>query len=174
MQARPDGTLAGEYAVHASNGCNDKRAVTFSRTGDVDVNSLPDPATQPPRVVSPAEALRRRYHETENFPNGYKNEYDYVVRTDCLRAGDRCMSDFHSPGSNTPLVFGSGNWIYDDEYDSPCSSGGTGHVKDTAEYPLPAPPQDPITLLTGHGHQEVTGSHCISQDFDDKFVRTGD
>jgi hypothetical protein len=33
--------------------------------------------------------------------------------------------------------------------------------KATAEYPLPAPPQDPIMLLTGHGHEESTGSACV-------------
>jgi serine/threonine-protein kinase len=44
----------------------------------------------------------------------------------------------------------------------------------TTTYPLPAPPQDPITLLTGHGNDESTGSDCVGGDFDDKFVRTGD
>jgi serine/threonine protein kinase, bacterial len=29
-------------------------------------------------------------------------------------------------------------------------------------------------LLTGHGHEESTGSACVGGDFDDKFVRTGD
>ena len=43
-----------------------KRTVTFTRTGDVDINSLPDPATLPPRVVSPAEALHGRYHISRN------------------------------------------------------------------------------------------------------------
>jgi serine/threonine-protein kinase len=46
-------------------------------------------------------------------------------------------------------------------------------MKITTQFPPPAPPQDPITLLTGHGRQEVTGA-CTSSDFDEKFVRTGD
>jgi serine/threonine-protein kinase len=46
-------------------------------------------------------------------------------------------------------------------------------MKVTATYPLPQPPQDPITLLTGHGHAEETGA-CVSGDFDEKYVRTGD
>ena len=58
----PDGTLSGEYSSTTSKGCTAKRAVTFTRTADVDVTSLPDPAGQPPRVVSPAEALHGRYH----------------------------------------------------------------------------------------------------------------
>jgi hypothetical protein len=174
LQTRPDGTLAGEYSS-TSNNCGAKRTVTFTRTGDVDVTSLPDPASHAPRVVSPAEALRGRYHLTRTFASGsQQQEYDYAVRTDCLRTGDRCMSFFHEPNSATPAVFASGKWIYDREYDAPCPAGGTSHVKVTAEYPLPAPPQDPITLLTGHGHLQETGSACVSSDFDDKFVRSGD
>jgi serine/threonine-protein kinase len=55
LRQRPDGTLAGEYSGTSSNTCSGKGTVTFTRTGDVDVDSLPDPATLPPRVVSPAE-----------------------------------------------------------------------------------------------------------------------
>jgi serine/threonine-protein kinase len=67
LQPRTDGTLAGEWSM-TSSGCRAfKRAVILTRTGDVDVDSLPDPASQPPRVVSPAEALRGRYHMTMTF-----------------------------------------------------------------------------------------------------------
>jgi hypothetical protein len=155
LQPRPDGTLAGDYPKTASVGCGLKRTVTFTRTGDVDVNSLPDPASQPPRVVSPAEALHGRYHDTQTFAGGYKFEYDYAVRTDCLRTGDRCVSYFHNPDSVVPLVFGAGKWTED------------------KDYPLPQPRQDPITLLTRHGHQTSTGSACSGGDFDEKFSRTG-
>jgi hypothetical protein len=175
LQPRPDGTLAGDYPKTASAGCGLKRTVTFTRTGDVDVNSLPDPASQPPRVVSPAEALHGRYHLAATFAvNGNKQDQDLAVRTDCLRTGDRCMSYFHSPDFDAPLVFGSGKWSWDREVDQPCPVGGTSHVRFTAEFPLPQPPQDPIALLTGHGHQQETGSACVSSDIDIKFVRTGD
>jgi uncharacterized RDD family membrane protein YckC len=174
LQPHPDGTLSGEYSTVTTNGCNGKRAVTFTRTADVDPNSLPDPAGQPPRVVSPAEALHGRYHSTTTYAvNTSNQEYDDVVRTDCLRTGDRCLSFFHNPDSGVALVFGSGTWTSDTEFDSQCPGGGTTHQKITAQYPLPVPPQDPITLLTGHGHQEGTGL-CTSSDFDEKFVRTGD
>ena len=111
LQTHPDGTLAGEYSsvasnVAASNGCDTLRAVTFTRTGDVDVASLHDPAAQPPRVVSPAEALRGRYRETKASTVGTQ-DYDYTVTTNCLRTGDRCMSLFHNSDSYVPLVFGS-------------------------------------------------------------------
>jgi serine/threonine protein kinase, bacterial len=39
---------------------------------------------------------------------------------------------------------------------------------------LPQPPQDPITVLTGHGHDDSTGSACVGGDYDEKLVRTGD
>jgi serine/threonine-protein kinase len=47
-------------------------------------------------------------------------------------------------------------------------------MKITTDFQLPAPPQDPITLLTGHGHLQDTGSSAKSTDIDEKFVRTGD
>ncbi len=102
LQPRPDGTLAGEYTATTAHGCGMKRTVTFTRTGDVDLDSLPDPAGQAPRVVSPAEALHGRYHPTRTSANVGNlkitwPEYDYVVRTDCLRTGERCMSFFRNP-----------------------------------------------------------------------------
>jgi hypothetical protein len=105
--------LAGEYTATAANACGGKYTVTFTRTGNLDANnSLPDPATLPPRVVSPAEALRGRYHEKRTFKNGSpQQESDFSVSTDCLRTGDRCMSFFHAPiGTVQALVFGSGSW----------------------------------------------------------------
>jgi hypothetical protein len=174
LQPRPDGALSGEYSSTFSNACATKRAVTFTRTGDVDVNSLPDPASQPPRVVSPAEALHGRYQMVRTSV-GAVNQYDWAVRTDCLRTGDRCMSLFHSPPDQVlALVFGGLTWIWDEELDTQCPAGGTSHVKITAQFPLPSPPQDPITLLTGNGHQQEAGSACTSSDFDAKFSRTGD
>jgi hypothetical protein len=149
------------------------RTLTFTRTGDVDVASLRNPATQPPRVVSPAEALHGRYRETKTSTVG-PQDYDYAVTTNCLRTGDRCMSLFHNSDSYLPLVFGSGKWSVDREFDTPCPTGGTAHQRQTGQYPLPEPPQDPVTLLTGRSHNEVVGSCTSSIDSDDKFARTGD
>ena len=174
LQPRPDGTFSGEYSTVTSIGCESKRAVTFTRSGDVDVNSLPDPATQPPRVVSPAEALHGRYHNTITYSNGGKLETDFAVRTDCLRTGDRCMSYFHNPDNIAPLVFGSGTWIWNSEKDDKCPAGDPEKITQTAQFALPAPPQDPITLLTAHGHHEQTGSCATSLEMEMKFVRTGD
>src|ERR1700757_3639191 len=95
IEPRPDGTLAGEYRGADAHGCAGKRPVTFTRTGDADVNSLPDPAKLPARVASPAEALHGRYHWTRTFKNGLPTLQDGpAVVTDCLRTGDRGTGSF--------------------------------------------------------------------------------
>ncbi|MDT5208585.1 MAG: eukaryotic-like serine/threonine-protein kinase [Mycobacterium sp.] len=176
LQPRPDGTLAGEYSGTSSGGCSGKGTVTFARTGSIDVNTLPDPASLPPRVVSPAAALRGHYQLTRNFTNGSpQQDLVYDVTTDCLRTGDRCMSYFHSPSDFRPLVFGDGKWTSNIEFDGNCPPpGGPTHLKFTAEYPLPQPPQDPVTLLVGHGRQEQTGTCAASTAVTETFKRTGD
>ena len=186
LQSNPDGTLAGEYTARSSNRCDTKRSVTFTRVADVDINAVPDPANQAPRVVSPAEALHGRYHSTETSRSEgvtYTSEGDGDVRTDCLRSGERCMSYIgFDDGEVTPLVFADGLWTENTEFDVSwaCSSGGSLHVRVSATYPLPQPQQDPITLLTGHRREERSpGTACVTDydgtfDFDRKFERTGD
>ncbi len=178
LQLQPDGTLSGEYTANSSNDCDTKRTVTFTRAGDVDVDSLPDPAGQAPRAASPAEALHGRYHHTRTFRGGDFQPYDEVVRTDCLRTGERCMSKFYAPDgtAGTALVFAGGKWTENHQNDGSCR-GGTVHSKITAEYPLPQSPQNPITLLVGRSHLDNTGgpSGCArSFDIESKFQRTGD
>jgi hypothetical protein len=176
LQTRPDDkTLSGKLSV-VGECASQKAPVTFTRTGDVFPGvQVADPDTQPPRVASPAQGLHGRYHETETDANGAAvPESDSVVRTDCLRTGERCTSYFYNSNLVKSLVFANGKWTQNTEGDSACWVGGTAHAKFTAEYPLPQPPQDPITLLTGHGHTESTGSACTGGDFNEKFVRTGD
>jgi hypothetical protein len=178
LQPRPDGTLAGEYRGASANACNEKRTLTFTRTGDVDVNSLPDPSALPPRKGSPAEALHGRYHVTRKFKKGIPPQQgDEAVVTDCLRSGERCMSYFHSKTTDTPLVFDGTNWtehVEHDDNDPGC--GGAVYGKVTGQYALPQPPQNPIMTLVGHDHlDESGGPNCQwSVDFDETFTRTGD
>jgi serine/threonine protein kinase, bacterial len=179
LQPHPDGTLSGETTRATTNsGCVAKRTVNFTRTGDPDVDRVPDPATLPPRAVSAAEALRGRYHEAMTYTNGtmVPGQDDLTVRTYCLRTVDRCMSLFHAPDGVVTLVFGGGKWTRNEDGTVPCQGGGTAHIKITAEYPLPEQLQDPIPMLTGNGSQNVSpGSACASAGhFNDKFVRTGD
>ncbi len=176
LQPRLDGTLAGEFSATAANACADKRTVTFTRTGDVDVNRLPDPSSQPPRVVSPAQALRGHYRVTQTFTNGTpQQQLNTVVTTECLRTGDRCMSYFHEPSSDLPLVFGAGRWTWNVDVDFKCArSDDTAHLKSSGQSPLPQPPGNPIMRLTGRGHAEQTAPCELNTDFDEIFTRTGD
>jgi serine/threonine protein kinase, bacterial len=97
-----------------------------------------------------------------------------MVRTECLRNGDRCLSLFHAIDGVIPLVFSGNKWTRNDQGAVPCAPGVTGHFTLTAEYPLPDPLQDPIQVLTGHGHNDIDESSCVKGDFEDKFERTGD
>jgi serine/threonine protein kinase, bacterial len=177
LQPQADGTLSGETVRSTTNSCSTgKRKVTFTRTGDPDVTTIPDPATLPPRAASPAAALHGRYHETITYANGNSapGQDDLTVRTECLRTGDRCMSLFHAVDGVVPLVFSGTTWTRNDEGTVPCNLGGTAHIKITAAYPLPEQLQDPIPLLIGHGQNVTTESACAGGDFEDKFERTGD
>jgi serine/threonine-protein kinase len=177
LQPQPDETLSGETVRSTTNSCSSgKRSVTFTRTGDADVAQVPDPAALPPRATSPASGLHGRYHETITYANGGSapGQDDLVVRTQCLRTGDRCMSLFHAPDGVVPLVFSGSKWTREDEGTVPCNLGGTVHIKLTGEYPLPDPLQEPIPVLTGHGQNVATESACSGGEFDDKFERTAD
>lgn len=175
LQPGPDGTLSGELRATSANTCRYKRTVTFTRTDDVDVNAVADPALLPARVASPAEALRGSYRVQRSYPDGTPSQpADEVVTTVCTRTGERCMSYFHGPVSDIPLVFADGIWTLAEEADYQCPAGGTLHFSVTGRFPLPQPPQDPISLLSGSGHQEQTGACSVNTDFTQTFTRTGD
>jgi Protein kinase domain len=177
LQPGPDGGFTGEYSVFSGNECGGKHSVTFTRTSDVDVDTLPDPAALPPRFVSSAEALRGRYHQRRTYKiQGVQQEIDFSVTTECLRTGDRCMSYFYaSSGQVEPLLFGGGKWVLDTSVDGNCPrSGAPMHMTRTGQYPLPQPPQNPIPLLTGHGKHVQTLPCALTSEFDETFTRTGD
>lgn len=169
-----DGTMVGNLFVLSSNGCAEKYAVTFRRTYDVDMANMPDPSRFPARVVSPALGLWGRYHYTIAFANGYVSEDDYAVTTYCLRTGTRCMSLFYDESTLVALVFEDEKWTDNEEYEGTCSKGGAAHIKRTSESPLPQPPQNPITLLVGHGHETISGGTCTGGEYEIRFERTGD
>jgi serine/threonine-protein kinase len=78
---------------------------------------------------------------------------------------------------DTPLVFDGGNWtlhVAHDDNDPGC--GGAVYAKATGQYPLPQPPQDPITLLKGHNHLNESGAPTChwNVDYDETYTRTGD
>ncbi|MHA7653806.1 serine/threonine-protein kinase [Mycobacterium sp. ML4] len=174
LQAGPDGTLTGEQTRTARNNCQEKRTVTFTRTGDV-TPGLPDPATLPPRVVSVAEAFHGRYRLIRTFAGGDPQQMgDSSIVTSCLRTGDRCMSYFHNKSGDVPLLFAGGGWTWDDLTSGKCPDGSPASLRASATFPLPRPVNDPIASLTGHGHWVQTGTCAVNLDFDEIFTRTGD
>ena len=60
LREQQNGNLAGEW-IEDSIQCYTKRTLTFTRTGDADISSLPDPAALPPRVASQALFLHGIY-----------------------------------------------------------------------------------------------------------------
>ena len=97
--------MSGEWISDAID-CYSKRSVTFTRIGDTDVASLPDPAAQPAQVVSAGQGLHGAYHSTVKFASGGSPpDQDYRVDTACLRTGDRCIS-------RLVLTDGSGGILY--------------------------------------------------------------
>ncbi|MCV7412086.1 hypothetical protein AWC05_13730 [Mycobacterium florentinum] len=174
LQLRPDGSVGGQYRATGPPECETERTVTFTRIGDVDVNTLPDPAGIPAPVGSPAAAFHGRYHATQKpLDTHLTGTWEPIVQTDCLRTGERCISRV---GYNI-YHFSNGKWTYAFDGKRGCektqiSDPTTFHW----EFPLPQPPQDPITLLTGHGHKQVTGTDSCSGSYDEdvKFERTGD
>ena len=104
LQPHPDGTLSGETIRASTDGaCAAKRTVKFTRTGDPDLNKVPDPAVLPPRLVTPADGLRGSYRQTTTFTNGNVVPGKILAaNTYCLRTGDRCMSLFHAAVESSP------------------------------------------------------------------------
>ena len=185
VRQQSDSKFSGDYAAYEGNGCYTHRTVTFTRTGDVEGGAnLPDPATQPSRVTSPAGALHGHYHSSETYSISGStvstDENDYVVVTNCLRTGERCVSEFNQSKNGRVSIFASGKWTYNVQYDyepgGSCATGATAHLKKQVEYPLPQPTEDPITRLTGRGHSTVTGAPCAAGDYDVDitYKRTGD
>jgi serine/threonine-protein kinase len=177
LQLRPDGSLDGDFVVRATTGCDRNQQVKFTRTGDVQPNaSVADPKTQPPRVASPAQGLRGRYQETDRYAaDGRSADAGFDIQTYCLRTGDRCLSFWMNPDDDKTLTFAQSKWtLTNTSGQAKCTSGSPAQRQITLEYPLPQPPQNPITLLTGRGHYTVTGDCSFNSDFDSRVQRTGD
>lgn len=174
---RPDGSMAGEW-IDDSVRCYSKRSLTITRTGDADLSSLPDPATLPARVASPALGLRGFYRSKVTTAAGQPKlgDQDFSVDTFCLRAGDRCLSRFvlTDLSDHQLFIFANNAWTENSEEDVPCPAGGNSHVHMTGVFPLPKPTQDPILTLTGHGMEDVQGTTCKGGSYDQVFTRIRD
>ena len=177
LEPRPDGTLAGEYSGTSSDGCSGKGTVTFARTGSIDVNTLPDPAALPPRVVSPAEVLHGHYHLTRNFSNGSpQQDLLYTV-------GHRLSSHRRTVHELLPWAVGLPTAdIQRREVDlrhrvrRQVSGQRRPHAAEVqrASIQCPSPRRTRSSCSSGHGHQEQTGNCAASTEVTETFTRTGD
>ncbi len=178
LKPQPDGTLSGETVRASTNSaCAAKRAVKFTRTGDADPNKVADPAVLPPRLTTPADALRGRYRETTTFTSKtVVAPRVLAANTYCLRTGDRCMSLFHGSDGAVTLMFAKDKWTRNEQGTTTCGGGGTAQITVNAVYPLPAEMEDPIAVLTGQGNEAVAAAGACTGggDFTDRFERTGD
>jgi serine/threonine-protein kinase len=176
LQGRPDGTVVGEFVVRSTQTCARNQQVTFTRTGDVQADvAIADPHNQPPLVTSPADALSGQYRETDTYRVGQKTENEFEIKTYCLRTAQRCLSYWFSPNQARSFTFKQQRWVLNTtSADSQCSAGGSARKQMTLEYPLPQPPQNPITLLSGSGHYAITGDCPFDSDFDSRVERSGD
>ncbi|BBY45223.1 serine/threonine-protein kinase [Mycolicibacterium celeriflavum] len=178
LQSQADGSLEGEYVIRSTNGsCASNQPVTFTRTGAPEGGaSVTDPASQPARVASPAQSLHGRYQEVDTYVDGNRSaEVSFDIQTYCLRTGQKCLSYWLNPNDVKVLVFEENAWqLTNTSTDSQCKNGAPAHREISLNYPLPQPPQDPITLLTGRGHYTVTGGCPFNSDFESRVQRTGD
>jgi hypothetical protein len=71
-------------------------------------------------------------------------------------------------------VFRDGKWNLYTEHGATMQGCTNLRMTTHGEFPLPQPPQNPITLLKGHGHLQQTGNCVANVDFDETFTRTGD
>ncbi len=179
LEIQPDGTLAGQYTVTSTNLCDTTRSVTFTRVDDIDIDAVADPMVQGARKPSPAEALHGNYRYTRHYLDGRDvSTYELTVETHCLRGGESCISYFHTADGamEMPLLFERGRWIRKTEFDALCAAGGRYRTTTTGTYPMPDAPQNPVAVLTGVSHQEISGnSACAgSVDIAERFERAGD
>jgi serine/threonine protein kinase len=176
LRPRPDGSMAGEW-IEDSIDCYAKRTVTFTKTGDADINGLPDPAGLPARVASPALGLHGFYRsKVTGGGQARPQDEDYSVDTFCVRGGDRCLSRFVLTDftHHQLFVFANNSWTRNTELDVSCPAGGISHVQFTGVFPLPKPPKDPILSLSGHGNEDSQGTTCKGGPYDQVFTRVRD
>lgn len=169
------GNLRGAWADGAR--CLTSGPVTFTRTGDADPDvETSDPAAQPRRVQSPAQALFGRYRYVAAYTTGETFKFDFNGRTDCLRSGQACLGYFHdSDGRNSVALI-----LTDGQFESSastegkkCTDGAAYRSDFQSHWPLPQPPQDPITSLRGDGTRLDTGGCTGSGQFSVTMTRVG-
>ena len=178
LEPTGDGGWTGSYVERnalESCGGSTVQTATVTRAGIADPGiTLPEPASQPPRITTPAAGLRGQYTSTLTARATRQTDDTgvYTAETTCLRTGDRCLSylirdDGAGAGSARKLVFADGHWT---ESSAPiagdCPGGGRYTALNSAVLPLPALPGDPIEALAGAFTQRSTGDCSGTREYD--------
>jgi len=180
VETKDDAPMPAQGLYIGANECMNISDIpaTFTRTGDAPADiALPDPASQPKRVISPAAGLRGKYSGpivTADQPD-WKFSQVWDAETHCLRSGAKCVTtvaatqrDENQPGSSTAFpadyIFENGRWT---------GGAGTGPIECaenagrttksiTGTFGLPAEPvPDPIASVTVDQVTSV-GDPCAS------------
>jgi serine/threonine protein kinase, bacterial len=164
LKSASDTSLTGDWQeIFPIGSCATKRSVTFTRTGDV-TGSVDDPTRVGPRVVSPAAALRGTYKYEELFDDHHHHK-EFTGETFCTHDGTNCLSYLFGADGTYPMTYVDGKWSVVTSDVGPCG-GGTEQILTKAEYPLPQPPQNPITTVPGHASRSLSGACNSTFDFD--------
>jgi hypothetical protein len=179
-EVKDDGPMTGNGLYVGTNECMNISDIpaTFTRTGDVPAEvQLPDPASAPKRVTSPAAGFRGKYSGpvvTTDQPD-LKFSQTWDAKTYCLRTGAKCLTtvaatqkDESQPGGSSAFpadyIFENGRWT---------GGAGTGPIECagnagkttksiTGSFALPPEPvPDPITGVTVDQATTV-GDPCAS------------
>jgi hypothetical protein len=174
LKPTDDENLTGSSETIALDACKGivHLPVTATRKAATpDGVTVADPNTQPPRVVSSAQALRGRYSMT--FSGQPQPTSTWTVSTYCLRSGDRCVTLIHATPSDAngakpyadELAFADGQWTQTITVKpQPCRSE-PGRTSESARRivtaKLPPPPvPDPLPELTLNHRMETIGGRC--------------
>lgn len=178
LEQADDGSWSGDYVErNALDSCggSTRQEIQVTRTGPADPGiTLPDPASEPPRVVTPAAGFEGTYTSTLTAKTTKRVEESavYLAETTCLRTGDRCLSylvrdDGPTRGSARKLVFADGHWT---ETSTPiageCPGGGRYSALNTSVVPMPAAPGNPIAELAGSFTQRSAGECTGVREYD--------
>ena len=174
-------TLSGTDPCHVAN----HAPVTLTRVADVESNvALPDPASLPAQVSSPATGLRGAYdyHYTDRQFAKSQPVTRATVSTYCVRTGTKCVTLLlfsnaaQSPFNFQVLGYADGHWTAtSDAGEEPCAPGpGADKKSVVTDFALPKPPTDPITTLTGVETTRWIGPCPAERQSDIVLNRTGD
>jgi hypothetical protein len=187
LAPQPDGTLTGTLVTLGGvDPCQvaNYAPVKMTRVGDVDPSpSLTDPTSVVAPVTSPAEALRGAYdyHYTDRLFGKELPVSHTRASTYCLRTGLRCLTlllfldDDRKPNRFQVLTYADAQWKQTTGGDASCAPlPGTATKTVVTDFPLPQPPRDPITTLTGVETTTWAGACPADRPNDIVLTRTGD